>query len=712
MVMAGMCCMVGSLSAETFGRFEYKDEGESIRITSCSKDAVGAVEIPAAINGKPVTSIHSYAFTACAGLTSLTIPKGVTSIGECAFRDCFSLSSITFPSGVTSIGSRAFDSCTSLKAITVDSSNYCFSSLNGVLFNKERTTLIQCPIGKTGGFTIPVGTTSIGSHAFMECAGLTSITIPASLTCIGRLAFSHCTSLTSVSIPPSVTSIGKEAFYYCTGLTSVTIPTGVTSIQDHTFEGCTSLSSVTIPSSVTSIRGLAFQTCTSLTKVILPEGVTSIGGSAFCNCTSLSSITLPSSVTSIWPGAFNCCTSLTSVTIPAGVIEIGEEPFSYCVGLKEITVDPHNANFSSLDGVLYNKNQTTLIQCPCGKSGSVAIPPSVTSIESGAFFFCSGLTSVSIPAGVTGIGSHAFKDCTAPAGITVDKRNAKFSSLDGVLYNKNQTKLIQCPKGKSGSVTIPNSVTSIEIGAFSSCTGMTNVAIPAGVTNIGTEAFKYCTSLKTISVDPGNAYYCSLDGVLFDKNQTMLIQYPCGKAGGISIPSSVTSIKSGAFSYCSGLDSVAIPSSVISIGKEVFDFCSGLLVITVDPGNANFSSLEGVLYNKDQTTLIQYPLGKAANFLIPTSVTSIGEYAFARSSKLTSVTIPASVTSIGFEAFFDCSILTSAHFTGNAPSVGDDVFDRTAKEFTVYYLNGKTGFTSPEWNGYKAEVERAPQKVK
>ena len=223
--------------------------------------------VKSAVIAEGVTSIGDSAFCNCTSLTSVTIPNSVTSIGEFAFRGCSSLTSVTIPNSVTSIGDGAFASCTSLTGIRVTEGNSHYSSdASGVLFNKDKTTLVQCP-GAFAAYTIPDSVTSIGGSAFRGCSSLTSVTIPDSVTSIGSDAFQGCTSLTSVTIPDSVTSIGGWAFYYCTSLTSVTIPDGVTSIGGWAFYNCTSLTSVTIPDSVTSIGMSAFEDCTSLTDV-------------------------------------------------------------------------------------------------------------------------------------------------------------------------------------------------------------------------------------------------------------------------------------------------------------------------------------------------------------------------------------------------------------------------------------------------------------
>ena len=423
----------------------------------------GAVTIPKMAQDKFIISIGERAFSYCSALTSITIPDSVTSISDFAFNNCDSLTSIKISDSVTSIGNSAFFYCTSLTSIT-----------------------------------IPDSVTSIGSSAFSDCDSLTSITISDSVTSIGDFAFTNCSSLTSITIPDSVASIGDGTFRFCDNLTSVTLPDSVTSIGDYAFWFCYSLTSVTIPDSVTSIGDSAFSNCDSLTSITIPDSVTSIGDWAFANCESLTNVTIPDSVTSIGRYAFRSCDSLTSITIPDSVTSIGDAVFECCNGLTSIIVSDNNSYYSSLDGVLYNKGRTELICCPAGKTDSFTVPKSVTSIDDWAFYKCDNLTSVTIPDSVTSIGAQSFSRCTRLTSIIVSDNNANYSSLDGVLYNKDKTELICYPAGKTGSLSVPDSVTSIGSSAFSCCTSLTSVTIPDSVTSIGYMAFYDCSSLNDV----------------------------------------------------------------------------------------------------------------------------------------------------------------------------------------------------------------------
>ena len=460
-----------------------------------------------------------------------------------------------------------------------------------------------------------------------------------------------------------VTSLGDSAFYFSTRLTSMAIPTSVTSLGDAAFQYCTILTNVTIPSSVTNIGAGAFFDCSSLIAITvnpLNSVYSTVDGVLF-NSSQTTLIQCPG-------GKGGTC------TVPASVTNIGAYAFYHCASLTAITVTAPNPIYSSVDGVLFKQSQTTLIQCPEGRAGAYTIPSTVTSIGDWAFSDCTSLTGIAIGSSVTNIGYEAFYDCSSLTAITVDAANAVYSSVVGVLFDKSQTTLIQCPEGKAGSCTIPSTVT-----------------------HIGSDAFYYCRSLTAITVDAANSVYSSVDGVLFDKSQTTLLQCPEGKAGAYTIPSTVTNIASEAFYYCASLTNVTIPKSVTSIGSQVFTFCSSLTAITVDAANSVYSSADGVLFDKNQTTLIQCPEGKTGSCPIPNSVTSIGDWAFYFCISLTSVTLGNNVTNIGVEALDFCTGLTGAYFRGNAPSVAPPGA-ANANHATAYYLPGTAGW-GPTFDG-------------
>ena len=243
-----------------------------------------------------------------------------------------------------------------------------------------------------------------------------------------------------------------------------------------------------------------------------------------------------------------------------------------------------------LDKLTYEieDGKVTITDCDTSLSGDIVLPSKiegkpVTSIGWRAFWYCSSLTSITIPNSVTSIDDLAFNGCEKLTQINVDTANTVYSSENGVLFNKEKTELIRYPAGKTDTAyAIPDRVTSIGWGTFSGCSSLTSITIPDSITSIGTCAFEGCKKLTQINVDKANTVYLSVNGVLFNKEKTELIRYPAGKTDtAYAIPDSVTSIGWGTFSGCSSLTSITIPDGVTSIGDLAFDGCNSLTSITI-----------------------------------------------------------------------------------------------------------------------------------
>ena len=699
-------------------------------------------------------------------IKTVTIENGVTSIGGYAFYSCEELAAITIPDSVTSIGMSAFEDCESLAAIT-----------------------------------IPDGVTRISQNAFSSCRNLTDIVIPKSVTSIGTFAFYYCRKLTAIIIPGNVTSIENRAFSACDALkdiyyagseaqwTSAITDRGTVELGDdvtvhcnypydaHTFGGWTVVSAATctvpgvekractdagcketqsreiaalghdwdwdhaeitkaatetedgeetytctrcggtrverIPALTTesgtcgenltwtldsektlTVSGTGYMRFNGLNpvgpwghgvkKAIIGEGVLSIDNCAFWECEDLESVQLPSTLKSIGDKAFQYCTSLKEITIPASVEEMNH-PFINCESLQGFHVAADNPNYCDVNGVLMSKDQTKLYFYPLGRPDTsytvpstvqsieycsfahspmlktVTIPSTVKTIDENAFMYSNHLEQVSLSTGLERIGTCAFAYCpelktmTIPGSVEFDYEDWHDRDYCGA------SMFYECESLES--VVFQEGVTSIP-NAFYGAENLKTVSIPSTAESMD-ESFSSCVKLEAISVANGNANFCSVNGILFNKDRSELLVYPGGKAAdSYRIPDTVTCIGGNAFSGCTRLKTISIPASVSGVGRWAFGGIS-LKEILVDEQNAAFCSTDGVLFDKGKTELIRYPAGKVAtSYQIPGSVTSVSDGAFTYCCHLKTIAIPKGITKFTDWVFMYCDNLEDVYYTG------------------------------------------------
>lgn len=636
-------------------------------ITSCDKTASGEIVIPEMVDEKEVKAIQSGAFNGCAGITSVVIPKTVTVVSN-----------------------SAFDECSTLTNITVSDDNNNYSSEGGVLFNKDKTTLIRCPEGITvSSYAVPDGVTSIDRGAFSKCTNLKEIIIPDSVTAIDGSAFFGCSSLENITLSNEIEKIEDGTFSGLSNLESVIIPEGVQHIGNKAFENCSSLKQISLPESLISIGsvykgnpndfsaseyfqyGRTFYGCTSLEEVKIPDNVEIIGYSTFYGCTSLSKVKLSKKLKEIAENTFYGCSSLKNIIIPKGVLEIGYSAFENCTSLENIELpDGLTAIGISVDHYFHTSGCYSFAGCTSLKE--VVIPDSVTGIGPRAFSGCTSLSKVKLSNNLAIIDEGTFSGCTSLAEIVIPDSVTKIrgksdseyfggafigcTSLSKVKLSNNLTEIgiytfLGCTS--LAEIDMPDSVTEIDWSAFKDCTSLSKVKLSNNLTKIENRVFSGCTSLKEIAIPDGvtEIDYSAFSG--------------CTSLQEITIPDSVTTVYDTAFSNCTSLESITIGSGVENLGNGWIDSCRRLADITVSPENSSFSSVDGVLFNKDGSSLLAYPIGnKRSAYTIPDGVEKVGAKAFYGCRYIESLTILASVTEIEASALGNCYDIRAVYYSG------------------------------------------------
>ena len=739
-----------------------------------------AVHLPGSLR-----EIKAYAFFGCSSLAEVTIADGLLSIGGGAFSRT-NLHEITFPASLQVLqnydtGDAVFQN-TPIENIYVAEDNPTFCSVDGVVFSKDQSELVMFPTGRTGGYTVPEGVTSLGFKAF-DGVKLTEVILPEGLISIGEQAFQFAWDLPSLTIPSGVTGIGPWVFADC-GLKEIRFEGAAPTFDEGCFAGLTATAyypendpswtedvrqdydgTITWvaydPSSTVVASGecgddliwtldeegtltvsgtgdmwdFEWSDDTDATTapwaeyinqvktLVLDEGVTSIGNEAFDGFVNLTDVRLSNTVARLGEYSLQSI-GVVSLYLPAGVTEIEDFAIYLCNNLTEITVNAANPAYCSVDGALFTNDLSELISYPIARSEAYEVPDGVTTISSGAFQRCTGLSAVSFPASLKVIEWGAFQSCSGltelilPEGFT-ELGTCAFTACTGMKSAVLPQSLTEIGERAFQSCTALEDLTVSDrlerIGpyAFCNCNSLKSFVIPDSVTTIDQGAIAGCDSLAAFVVSASNPSFCEQDGVLFTKDGTELVQYPVGKPDrSYSVPQGTELIRYGAFFNSFLLTSVTLPEGLIEIGDWAFERCTDLAEISLPKnlqriGYSAFAGCENLTEltlpeglgeldewvfdecDKLTTVIIEEGLTRIGNaafyncdslstVVLPDSLLYIGEWSFGHSTKLQTIELPANLVRVEDYAFYGCTSIDHAVFPASLEAIGDWSFSLTS----------------------------------
>lgn len=517
---------------------------------------------------KSLRTLDYYCFSRV-GVERITIPETIKYIGSDAFSNCYQLKEVVYR-GPSDAG-FCFEGCTNLEKVTYDSKEvaaymfYCCKNLKQIKFEQPIKCIRSGAFTRTGltTFRIPESVTKVGSGAFEGCGKLKQMTftkgmkvIPAGIlgtngknikivieegvTHIAKKAFENL-AVEEVKIPSTVVDIGCRAFAK-TKIKKVQLPDKVKLIRKNVFYHCRNLEQVKLGKKVWRIGESAFEGCTSLKSVSIPSRTRTVGYRAFYG-SGLEKVSLGKGVKFVEYWAFQNCRHLKNVNIGSTAKMIRNNAFADCPRLKTIQVNKKNPYFSTKNGVLYNKSQTSLLSCPAGKAGTFMIEKKVKTLNKYSFYGCRKL--------------KAFK---------VEQGNRSFSEKDGMLYNARKNELVGVPIGKQGVIKVPYGVTKIGDYAFQNSKAK-RITLPGSLKTIGFCAFEYCNQIKSITI-PASVKTIS-EGAFWE----------CEKLRSVEVQYGVKKIQHDAFYQCKKLSAIKIPASVTSISVNAFSDCYGGVTI-------------------------------------------------------------------------------------------------------------------------------------
>lgn len=551
--------------------------------------------------------------------------------------------------------------CINASALT---QGVCSENLTWVLDDNGTLTISGTGEMKTAGkwncedikkIVIEEGVTSVYEGAFYDCISLKEVSLPDTLKIIEGWAFSDCITLSNINFPENLEHIGLEAFSGCGSISQIILPDSVKTIEDGAFSGCTFLKSAVLPESITDIAENTFADCSVLSSIVIPEGVKSIGTNSFDNCTGLLNISIPKSLTSIDIYAFYGCNinSVYYMGTEENWRNIGIGKYNNCLTLQEtkIITDCKSAGYS--DGYSYvvtNDNTASILRADPAIQGQHEIPEnigvySVSSIASGAFSDTYGYITLVFPEGINSIGKSAFSNCFHIQKIVYSGTEENWKEI--IIDEGNE--YFEAAEVNFG-----------------------------GVISGGNESISY-------SLDSNGVLTISGEGKLggFSQSSYPDIYLLRNNIKKVVISEGITDIGSYAFQYMQNLTEVYISSTVNDIGTHIFYDSKKIEAIEVSENNNAYCSKDGVLFNKEQSKLVLYPIGKKQiTYTVPEGVKIIGAYAFSSAENLESVILPDSIEQISTKAFSDCINLSDIKLGDNVASISANAFDNTS-----YYNN-------------------------